>query len=73
MKGLRSIFADLSGNNVKRIATRDKAYSPTELPPGHFDKSRMAKALAGPRFEIPQGLSPDEIGEFIKRVAKRHK
>lgn len=41
-----------------------------DLLPGDFDQSRMKKALSGPRFTIPSGLSPLEIVAFMKSVAK---
>lgn len=30
-----------------------------------FDRERMARALMGESIQIPPGLSPDEIREFI--------
>lgn len=55
------------------IKTRESEAASGDLQPGQFDRTRMEKALAGPRFEIPRGLSPAEIGEFIMSVAKRHR
>jgi hypothetical protein len=38
-------------------------------PPVHIDVERMKRALAGPRFEIPPGLTAEQIRRFILDVA----
>jgi hypothetical protein len=32
-----------------------------ELPPVHIDRERMDKALAGPRYSFPQGLTAEQL------------
>lgn len=34
-----------------------------------FDRDRMERALSGPSFQIPNGLTPNEIRDFILRTA----
>ena len=38
--------------------------------PVHVDRERMERALAGPRFMVPGGLTPEEIVAYIDEVAE---
>lgn len=38
-------------------------------PPVHIDIERMERALAGPRWTIPPGLSHEELNSFITDCA----
>lgn len=44
--------------------------SPGSLLPVEIDQDRMDKALAGPRFTVPAGLSPMEIVAYMLKVTK---
>lgn len=37
---------------------------------GHDYIERMERALAGPRWTLPQGLTADEIGQYITDCAE---
>lgn len=37
-----------------------------------FDMERMEKALNGPTFTVPPGLSREQIRQYIIDTAKRH-
>jgi hypothetical protein len=53
-------------NEFERIA----AEYPDDLPPVHIDIERMELALAGPRWTLPHGLTPEQIGQYITDSAE---
>lgn len=38
--------------------------------PIQVDQARMERALASPHFLIPEGLTAEQVGQFIDAVAK---
>jgi hypothetical protein len=43
---------------------------PDDLPPVHIDRERFDKALKGPRYMVPSGLTPEQIGEFFDTMSR---
>lgn len=43
----------------------------SQLKPGEFNKERMEKALQSETFTLPQGLTQEEIIDFINKSAKK--
>lgn len=49
----------------------DSGIAPEDQPV-HIDIERMKRALAGPRYRIPHGMTVDQIGAFMDEVSRAY-